>query len=93
MIAKDELERPKQPSSSSSRRQDALDYHSRGRPGKVQVVRPKPCATQSDLSLAYTPACRPLPGDPDGPGRPTAHLAVQPGWRVSNGTAGSGWAT
>jgi malate dehydrogenase (oxaloacetate-decarboxylating)(NADP+) len=37
------------------RRQDALDYHALGRPGKIEVVSTKPCTTQRDLSLAYTP--------------------------------------
>src|SRR6195256_1781863 len=37
------------------RRQDALDYHSEGRKGKIEVVPTKPCLTQRDLSLAYTP--------------------------------------
>jgi malate dehydrogenase (oxaloacetate-decarboxylating)(NADP+) len=36
-------------------RDDALDYHSQGRPGKVEVVPSKPTATQRDLALAYTP--------------------------------------
>src|SRR6202045_3830078 len=36
-------------------RDDALDYHSRGRPGKTEVVPTKPTATQRDLALAYTP--------------------------------------
>ncbi|HEU4522456.1 MAG TPA: NADP-dependent malic enzyme, partial [Thermoanaerobaculia bacterium] len=36
-------------------RDDALDYHSIGRPGKIEVVPSKPTATQRDLSLAYTP--------------------------------------
>lgn len=35
--------------------QEALEYHSRGRKGKLQVVPTKPTATQRDLSLAYTP--------------------------------------
>ncbi len=35
--------------------EDALQYHSMGRRGKVEVVPTKPCATQRDLSLAYTP--------------------------------------
>jgi malate dehydrogenase (oxaloacetate-decarboxylating)(NADP+) len=34
---------------------DALEYHSGGRPGKIEVVPTKPTATQRDLSLAYTP--------------------------------------
>lgn len=37
------------------RKQDALDYHSSGRPGKIQVVPTKPYASQRDLSLAYSP--------------------------------------
>ncbi len=36
-------------------KQQALDYHARGKPGKVEVNPTKPCATQLDLSLAYTP--------------------------------------
>ena len=36
-------------------KQDALDYHFGSRPGKVEVVSTKPCLTQRDLSLAYTP--------------------------------------
>ena len=39
----------------SSRRQEALDYHARGRPGKIQVTPTKPFKDQRDLSLAYTP--------------------------------------
>ena len=37
------------------RKQDALDYHSSGRPGKIQVIPTKPYASQRDLSLAYSP--------------------------------------
>jgi len=36
-------------------KQDALDYHYGARPGKIEVVSTKPCLTQRDLSLAYTP--------------------------------------
>jgi len=36
-------------------RDEALEYHSGGRPGKIEVVPTKPTATQRDLSLAYTP--------------------------------------
>ena len=36
-------------------RDDALEYHSGGRPGKIEVVPTKATATQRDLSLAYTP--------------------------------------
>jgi len=37
------------------RREDALEYHSSPPPGKIAVVPTKPCRTQRDLSLAYTP--------------------------------------
>ena len=35
--------------------QEALLFHSQGRPGKLEVVATKPMATQRDLSLAYSP--------------------------------------
>src|SRR3954447_11783764 len=38
-----------------TKREDALEYHEAGRPGKTEVVPSKPTATQRDLSLAYTP--------------------------------------
>jgi malate dehydrogenase (oxaloacetate-decarboxylating)(NADP+) len=48
---------------------EALDYHSRGRPGKIEVRSTKPTATQHDLSLAYTPGvaepCLEIKADPD----------------------------
>lgn len=37
------------------RKQDALDYHSSGKPGKIEVVPTKPYSSQRDLSLAYSP--------------------------------------
>jgi malate dehydrogenase (oxaloacetate-decarboxylating)(NADP+) len=37
------------------RREDALDYHANGRPGKLEVIPSKPYSTQRDLSLAYSP--------------------------------------
>lgn len=37
------------------KKQDALDYHSSGKPGKIEVVPTKPYASQRDLSLAYSP--------------------------------------
>jgi malate dehydrogenase (oxaloacetate-decarboxylating)(NADP+) len=37
------------------RKNDALDYHRLGRPGKLEVVPTKPLVTQRDLSLAYSP--------------------------------------
>jgi len=36
-------------------RREALDFHSRGRPGKIEIIASKPMATQRDLSLAYSP--------------------------------------
>ena len=37
------------------RKQDALDYHEQGRPGKIEVIPTKPYSTQRDLTLAYSP--------------------------------------
>jgi len=48
---------------------DPLEYHSKGRPGKIAVVPTKPVSTQHDLSLAYTPGvaqpCREIAKDPE----------------------------
>ncbi|OGT95907.1 MAG: hypothetical protein A3I79_00525 [Gemmatimonadetes bacterium RIFCSPLOWO2_02_FULL_71_11] len=70
-------------------RQEALDYHAGGRPGKIQIAITKPCKTQRDLSLAYTPGvaepCLDIQKNPDDADRYTARanlVAV-----VSNGTA------
>ncbi|MCA9785266.1 MAG: hypothetical protein KC488_01815, partial [Candidatus Cloacimonetes bacterium] len=50
-------------------REEALEYHSRPRVGKLSTVPHKPCATQYDLSLAYSPGvaepCREIFKDPD----------------------------
>jgi len=50
------------------RDEDALEYHSSSPPGKVAVTSTKPCLTQRDLSLAYTPGvavpCLEIHGDP-----------------------------
>lgn len=71
------------------RKQDALDYHSIGRPGKIEVISTKPCTTQRELSLAYTPGvadpCLEIEKNPDDAYKYTARgnlVAV-----VSNGTA------
>ena len=37
------------------RKQEALDYHAQGKPGKIEVIPTKPYSTQRDLSLAYSP--------------------------------------
>jgi malate dehydrogenase (oxaloacetate-decarboxylating)(NADP+) len=54
--------------SSLTTSKEALDYHSQGRPGKLEVIASKPCLTQIDLSLAYTPGvaepCREIDKDP-----------------------------
>jgi malate dehydrogenase (oxaloacetate-decarboxylating)(NADP+) len=41
--------------SQATLKKKALDYHRLPKPGKLEVVSSKPCATQADLSLAYTP--------------------------------------
>ena len=71
------------------RKQDALDYHSHGRRGKIEVISSKPCQTQRDLSLAYTPGvaepCLDIHDNPD-----DAYLYTAKGNLVavvSNGTA------
>lgn len=50
-------------------RKDALLYHANGRPGKIEVIPSKPCLTQIDLSLAYSPGvaepCREIDRDRD----------------------------
>ena len=52
-----------------SLKEDALEYHSSGRKGKIEVVPTKPCATARDLSLAYTPGvadpCLEIARDPE----------------------------
>lgn len=49
--------------------QEALDYHSKGKPGKLEVNSSKPCATEKDLSLAYSPGvaapCKIIAKNPD----------------------------
>jgi malate dehydrogenase (oxaloacetate-decarboxylating)(NADP+) len=51
-MAETQDNRPKRPSITD---QEALQFHSRGRPGKLEIVATKPMATQRDLSLAYSP--------------------------------------
>ncbi|MGE4498674.1 MAG: malic enzyme-like NAD(P)-binding protein, partial [Deferribacterales bacterium] len=49
--------------------EEALEYHRGSRPGKIEVVPTKPCFTQRDLSLAYTPGvaepCRVIEKNPE----------------------------
>src|ERR671913_86607 len=48
---------------------EAIDFHARGRPGKIEIIASKPMATQRDLSLAYSPGVavpvRAIAEDPD----------------------------
>jgi malate dehydrogenase (oxaloacetate-decarboxylating)(NADP+) len=50
-------------------KEEVLAYHSQGRKGKIEVISTKPCNTQKDLSLAYTPGvaqvCKEIERDPD----------------------------
>ena len=71
------------------RKEDALDYHSQGRPGKIEVVPTKPYSTQHDLTLAYSPGvaepCLEIEKNPEDAYKYTAKgnlVAV-----ISNGTA------
>jgi malate dehydrogenase (oxaloacetate-decarboxylating)(NADP+) len=70
-------------------RQEALDYHSKKPPGKLEIVPTKPANSQRDLSLAYSPGvaepCLEIEKDPESIYRYTAKgnlVAV-----ISNGTA------
>jgi malate dehydrogenase (oxaloacetate-decarboxylating)(NADP+) len=71
------------------RKEDALEYHEKGRPGKIEVVPTKETKTQRDLALAYSPGvaepCLEIAANPDDVYRYTAKgnlVAV-----ISNGTA------
>ena len=71
------------------KREDALEYHSSGRPGKIAVVPTKPLNNQRDLALAYSPGvaapCLEIEAHPDDAYKYTAKgnlVAV-----VTNGTA------
>ena len=71
------------------RKEDALEYHSKGRPGKIEVVPTKETKTQRDLALAYSPGvaepCLEIAANPEDVYKYTAKgnlVAV-----ISNGTA------
>jgi len=71
------------------RKQQALEYHAKGRPGKIEVVPTKEAKTQRDLSLAYSPGvaapCLEIAADVENVYKYTAKgnlVAV-----ISNGTA------
>lgn len=75
--------------STPTKKQEALDYHSQGRPGKIEVIPTKPYSTQRDLSLAYSPGvaepCLAIAANPEDAYKYTAKgnlVAV-----ISNGTA------
>ncbi len=70
-------------------KEDALNYHRMGKPGKIEVIPTKPYSTQTDLSLAYSPGvaepCLEIEKDPNAAYEYTAKgnlVAV-----ISNGTA------
>src|SRR5512140_226824 len=72
-----------------TKREDALDYHRQGRPGKIAVVATKPLSNQRDLGLAYSPGvaepCLEIEKNPEDSYKYTARgnlVAV-----ISNGTA------
>ncbi len=74
---------------SKIRKNEALDYHSQGKPGKIEVVPTKPHSSQRDLSLAYSPGvaepCLEIEKNPEDVYKYTAKgnlVAV-----ISNGTA------
>ncbi|UDL94283.1 MULTISPECIES: NADP-dependent malic enzyme [Lichenihabitans] len=46
---------PKRPKRQTITDQEALSFHSKGRPGKLEIIATKPMATQRDLALAYSP--------------------------------------
>ncbi len=71
------------------RKEDALEYHAKGRPGKIEVVATKETKTQRDLALAYSPGvadpCMEIHANPEDVYKYTAKgnlVAV-----ISNGTA------
>jgi malate dehydrogenase (oxaloacetate-decarboxylating)(NADP+) len=71
------------------RKEDALNYHSQGSPGKIEVIPTKPVSSQLDLALAYSPGvaepCKEIAADPENIYKYTAKgnlVAV-----ISNGTA------
>src|SRR3954466_14404741 len=75
--------------SNELRKKDALEYHEKGRPGKIEVVPTKATKTQRDLSLAYSPGvavpCLEIKANPEAVYQYTAKgnlVAV-----ISNGTA------
>lgn len=74
---------------SELRKQQALEYHAKGRPGKIEVIPTKDAKTQRDLSLAYSPGvaepCKEIAADKENVYKYTAKgnlVAV-----ISNGTA------
>ncbi len=80
---------PQENASAEEKYRLALDYHSQGRPGKIEITSTKPCLTARDLSLAYSPGvaapCLEIAKNPEDVYKYTAKgnlVAV-----LSNGTA------
>ena len=80
--------------------QEALNFHSRGRPGKIEIVATKPMATQRDLALAYSPGVavpvKAIHKDPATAFDYTARgnmvaASGMPSPSVSSGVGGEGW--
>src|SRR5260221_1439595 len=72
------------------RKEQALEYHSKGRPGKIEVVPTKEAKTQRDLSLAYSPGvaepCKEIYKNVEDVYKYTAKGNLVAG--ITNGTAG-----
>jgi malate dehydrogenase (oxaloacetate-decarboxylating)(NADP+) len=75
--------------STKIRKQDALDYHTQGQPGKIEVTPTKKLSSQRDLALAYSPGvaepCKEIAANPEDVYKYTSKgnlVAV-----ISNGTA------
>ncbi len=83
------MEENKKSGSKESRKRDALEYHAKGRPGKIEVIPSKEAKTQRDLTLAYSPGvaepCKEIAANPEDVYKYTAKgnlVGV-----ISNGTA------
>ena len=61
--------------------EESVEYHQRGRKGKIEVVPTKPCRTQHDLSLAYTP----------GVAEPCLRIEKDPVWPIPIPPRGTWW--
>src|SRR5919106_1615397 len=88
-MTRDEQQKNSMSKQKQLRREQALEYHASGRPGKIEVVPTKEAKTQRDLSLAYSPGvaepCKEIAANKEAVYKYTAKgnlVAV-----ISNGTA------